>query len=143
LASGAEDTTTTSAPSSAPEPRPDPAAELKNAIKDKLGDSNRDVHRVTVKAAAKAGKPINVKVAIDDNLTGNLVRIGARKDVVDILMVVQEDADWKYSDVVVGQSRTLCRLPLVGPPSRTYERGAEASTCNSRTNLQLQRSGGC
>ena len=73
----------------------------------------------------------------------NLVRIGARKDVVDILMVVQEDADWNYCDVVVGQSRTLCRLPLVGPPSRTYERGAEASTCNSRTNLQLQRSGGC
>jgi hypothetical protein len=47
-----------------PEPKPDPAAELKNAIKDRLGDSNRDVHRITVKAAAKAGKPINVKVAI-------------------------------------------------------------------------------
>lgn len=54
-----------------------------------------------MKSSGKAGKPITVKVAFDDNLTANLVRVGARKDVVDILKAVQEDADWKYSDVVV------------------------------------------
>ena len=84
-----------------PEPKPDPAAELKNAIKDRLGDSNRDVHRITVKAAAKAGKPINVKVAFDDNLDVQPGPHQVPEDVVAILKVVDEDADWKYSEVVV------------------------------------------
>jgi hypothetical protein len=34
-------------------------------------------------------------------------------------------------------SEVLRRLGLVGPPSRTYERGAEASTCKARTFRQL------
>ena len=69
-----------------PEPKPDPAAELKNAIKDRLGDSNRDVHRVTVKAAAKAGKPINVKVAFDDNLD---VQPGPHRGPEDVVAILK------------------------------------------------------
>jgi hypothetical protein len=94
--------TKTKVPKPAPEPKPDPVAVLTNDIKDELGDSNRDgVKRVRVKATTKAGKPITVKFAIDDNLTSNMIRRGARGDVVDILKQVRNDADWRYSEVVV------------------------------------------
>jgi hypothetical protein len=91
----------TQEPEPEPEPKPDPVADLKYSIEDALGDSNRDVRRVKVTTSGKAGKPINVKVAFNDNLTGNLVRIGARGDAVDILKAVDADADWKYSEVVI------------------------------------------
>jgi hypothetical protein len=42
-----------------------------------------------------------VKVAFNDNLTENLVRTEARGDVVEILKAVDQNADWKYSEVVV------------------------------------------
>jgi hypothetical protein len=90
-------------PEPEPEPKPDPVAELKAAITEELGDINREdvKRRVTIKAAAKTGKPIEVKFAINDNLTDNLRRIGTRADVVDILKAVDREADWKYSEVIV------------------------------------------
>jgi hypothetical protein len=90
-------------PAPEPEPEPeDPAAALKDAIESELGDSNRaGVQRVKVTAAAKAGKPITVRFAIQDNLTENMIRRGARSDVVAILEQVDREATWKYSEVVI------------------------------------------
>jgi hypothetical protein len=85
-----------------PAPKPDPVAVLKDSIKTALGDSNRDdVRRVKVTTSGKAGKPIEVTFAIDDNLTAKLMRYGARHDVVKILQETDQHATWKFSDLIV------------------------------------------
>lgn len=95
-----------------PAPKPDPVQErkdnLRSALEDKLGDLNRKgAERVKLATTAKAGKPIKITIAINDNLTENLIGVGARNDAKDALEVVNAEADWKYSKAIIRETFVL------------------------------------
>ncbi len=64
--------------------------ELAEQIHAKLGKSNRDIDKVASVRLAK--KVITIKWAIDDNITGDLLKRGAMMDAVEILELVEESA---------------------------------------------------
>jgi hypothetical protein len=81
-------------------PAPNPADALVKAITDKLGKPNRDVPAPKVTSwPDDPAKTIDVEWALNDNLTENLRKVGARGDVLDILKAVKANATWKYTQV--------------------------------------------
>lgn len=63
---------------------------LKDALRAKLGASNRDVERVSMVKVSKDEGILTVQWAVNDNLTSNLIKVGARMDATNILQVVKE-----------------------------------------------------
>lgn len=89
-----------SAPASAA-PAANPADVLTKAITDKLGKVNRDgvpAPKVT-SWPDDPQKTIDVEWALNDNLTANLRKVGARSNVLEILKAVKAKATWKYTQV--------------------------------------------
>ena len=78
----------TTAPTSAPVLSPEDA--LEHAITEKLGSSNREVPRVDYFNITYPDGTTNILIqwALNDNLTDNLRKIGARLDAVYILEVI-------------------------------------------------------
>jgi len=96
--------TVTPTPTNTPKPTETPTAEEKvcGLITEKLGSINRKgVARVEECKIVPGSKPeVFVRWAINDNLTGGLIRTGMYMDIVDILKAVR-NANIQYSTVQV------------------------------------------
>ena len=111
-----EPTTDEAASSERAEPA-SPTQQLRAAILDKIGDGTRDgVQRLKVAATGARGSPIVVTFASNENLTDGLTKDTLRYDAADILSVVQKEADWKYSTVLLSAT-----YPLVDKLGNTKE----------------------
>lgn len=94
--------TDTPVPSDTPVPTlQDPVERLLFNIQDVLGNSNRDVERISEYWYDPEQGLVCVMFAINDNLTSNLRRYGARADVLDILeQVALSGLDYSGVDVL-------------------------------------------
>lgn len=73
---------------------------MAKAIVEKLGKPNRDAPMPKVTSwPDDPQKTIDIEWALNDNLTANLRKVGARGDVLDILKAVKTYATWKYTQV--------------------------------------------
>ncbi len=95
--------TPTPAPTNTPEPTntplpptntPEPEERLTILISEALGSSNRDVEKVT--DVSLVSDIINVEWTINDNFTEDMIKGGAKLEIVDILQAIDE-SDIDYS----------------------------------------------
>ena len=77
-----------------------PEQQLRADLEQALGSSNREMKRISVFTITD--ETIQIGWSINDNLTANLVKAGAREDVVDILRVVSESPAVRPTVEVVG-----------------------------------------
>ena len=96
---------------------PNVAAELRRDIREKLSDGNRDVPRIFEVQYGYLGDPgiIYIRWAINDSLLESWVMSGAKRDVRDILEVIDESS-FAYSEIWVEGS-----FPLVDAFGNTEE----------------------
>lgn len=73
-----------------PDEASEPTNPIEAAVTKALSRSNRDVPRVLSAGLAMTGGQVTIEWSINDNLTGGLVKLGARMDVVDILEAVSK-----------------------------------------------------
>ena len=93
----------TEEPTDVPEPTPtlEPEAAVRQAITDALRDSNRDVERVSEISLTLDEPPqIYVLWAINDNLTEEMLKGGAKLDVTNMLEAIAESG-FEYDSVLV------------------------------------------
>ncbi len=84
-ASQSPDPTATRPPATTAPPKPvSPAEAFRTGVTEALGDLNREGDRVS-EASLTGNGYATVRLAFNDNLTDNLIRTGASKDVLDVI----------------------------------------------------------
>ena len=99
---------TTSTSTSTNTPASEPPDTFRTRIEEALRTSNRDVQRVS--EARLQGQRLFVQWAINDNLTANMVRGGARIDIRDILEVIADGSEPYTSVFLRGTFAMVDRL---------------------------------
>ena len=99
-------------------PAPNPQADLAEALRKELDDSNRDnVERVASVVYNKTNGNVQVKWALNDNLTENLIKKSARMDIADILKTLQEFRTSGHKVAAVSLTGTFALADKLGNQS--------------------------